>query len=52
MANPWMTHLASVWKQVKAKGGSYKSAMIKAKASYKKKKTSPSAPKRKRRRRK
>jgi hypothetical protein len=40
MAKPksaWMVHLAQVWKKVKVNGGSYKSAMIEAKKSYKKK---------------
>ena len=45
--NPWMTHLASVWKSVKAKGGSYKQAMMQAKKSYKKGKASDDAPKKK-----
>ena len=35
--NPWMAHVAAVWKKVKAKGGSYKSALVEAKKSYKKK---------------
>ena len=52
MANPWMTHLASVWKRVKGKM-SYKQAMVEAKKSYKKGSgKSDDAPKKKRRRRK
>lgn len=35
-ANPWMAHLKSVWAVEKKNGSSYKSAMLKAKSSYKK----------------
>ena len=37
-ANPWMTHLAKVWKEAKKadKNASYSDTMKKAKSSYKK----------------
>ena len=35
--NPWMSHVKKVWQTVKKQGGSYKSALVKAKGSYKKK---------------
>ena len=41
MGNPWMEHLAKVWKKNKGKK-SYKETMKEAKASYKKGKASKS----------
>ena len=36
--NPWMAHVAQVWKRIKGKPGmSYKKALQEAKKSYKKK---------------
>jgi hypothetical protein len=35
--NPWMAHVRKVWQTVKKKGGSYKSALVAAKKTYKKK---------------
>lgn len=50
--NPWMTHLASVWKTVKSKGGTYRAAMVEAKKSYRGKgAAAEEAPKKKTRRR-
>ena len=56
-SNPWLVHLASVWKRLKPQGKSYKQAMIESKKSYRKGKTSDeeakkAAPKKRRRRKK
>jgi len=37
MGNPWMDHVAKVWKKNKPKGKSYKETLKEAKATYKKK---------------
>jgi hypothetical protein len=50
--NPWMTHLASVWKTLKSKGGSYRDAMVAAKKTYRKGGASADAAPKKRRRKK
>ena len=44
--NPWMSWLAKTWKSVKAKGGTYKEAMVEAKKTYKRG-TSDALPKKK-----
>ena len=54
--NPWLLHLASVWKRLKPQGKSYRQAMIEGKKTYRKGKTLDEGPKKaapkKRRRRK
>ena len=38
MANPWIEHVKKGWPAAKKKGLSYKDWLVKAKATYKKKK--------------
>ena len=53
MVSSWITHVKSVYAKGKAGGLSFKQAMVKAKASYKKKgAASAVAPKKRRRRKK
>lgn len=33
--NPWLEHVAKVWKKMKPKGKSYKECLIQAKETYK-----------------
>lgn len=48
--NPWMAWLAKTWKGVKAKGGTYRQAMVEAKKTYRKGATDTTAKKKVKRR--